>query len=420
MRFRERRPELHAVQAPGVLARRLLGVGDPRTRRHHVHAARAQDGGAPQAVVVDDLAFVQPGDGLQPDVRVRRHVHRLAVAEREWPEAIEKAPRTDEAPVPDRQGAGDRQTAQRHFAVRIRLELSPAGAERDALLRGHDLRPFRHGSSPPLGSAPRFFSTALGGLARRQPRPLVATARRCRPSWPTPRQWQPWSSETSGAPRLLRGSRGRRARARRTRHVGTPRRRAAATNAPASRAQPSGHARKTADGRAPRPRSSLCDGRWLDSDSRLIPFHVQRCGRGATSRAPMWRSQGLGCRCGWRSGREDARQRYPGRAPAVSARLLHPLAVTRSNMRATVPPAHEFAHGPVRWAGGRPLSPGRGPADDELIEPRGRTFLNSALHLAPFEAPRAPCCPLSGRTGATCQTALASNWSTAASAASAP
>jgi len=33
---------------------------------------------------------------------------------------------------------------------------------------------------------------------------------------------------------------------------------------------------------------------------------------------------------------KDARQRYPGRAPILSARLHHPLAVIKSKMRATV------------------------------------------------------------------------------------
>ena len=126
---------------------------------------------------------------------------------------------------------------------------------------------------------------------------------------------------------------------------------------------------------------AMGDGLIVTHDSFLFMYSGAGAAQRAAPRCGGHRDSG--CRCGWRSGREDARQRYPGRAPAVSARLLHPLAVTRSNMRATVPPAHEFAHGPVRWAGGRPLSPGRGPADDELIEPRGRTFLNSALHLAP-------------------------------------
>ena len=39
--------------------------------------------------------------------------------------------------------------------------------------------------------------------------------------------------------------------------------------------------------------------------------------------------------CGWHSSREGARQRYPGRAPALSARA-HPPGLTRSNMRATL------------------------------------------------------------------------------------
>ena len=151
----ERRPQLHAVQAPRVLARRLLGVGNAGAGGHHVHTARAQYRRTAQAVVVHDLAFVKPRDGLQPDVRVRRNVHRLAFTECEWPEAVEEAPWTDEAPVPDREGARNRQRAQLHFSIRIRLELALAGAECDALLGGHDIRTFRHQNQrPPIATAP--------------------------------------------------------------------------------------------------------------------------------------------------------------------------------------------------------------------------------------------------------------------------
>src|SRR5687767_5321908 len=91
MLVRERRPQLHAVQAAGVLARRLLGMRNAGARGHHVHTARAQYRCTAQAVVVHDLTFMKPRDGLQPDVRMRRNVHRLALTECEWPEAVEKA-----------------------------------------------------------------------------------------------------------------------------------------------------------------------------------------------------------------------------------------------------------------------------------------------------------------------------------------
>ena len=48
-----------------------------------------------------DLTFVEPRDGLKSNVRVRRDVHRLTLTECERPEAVEKAPWTDHAPVSD-------------------------------------------------------------------------------------------------------------------------------------------------------------------------------------------------------------------------------------------------------------------------------------------------------------------------------
>jgi hypothetical protein len=122
-----------------VLARRLLGMGNAGAGGHHVHTARLQNGCTAQAVVVHDFTFVKPRDGLQSDVRVRRNVHRLPFTECEWPEAVEEAPWTHEAPVSDRERPRDRQRAKIHFSIRIRLELALAGAECDALFRGHGL-----------------------------------------------------------------------------------------------------------------------------------------------------------------------------------------------------------------------------------------------------------------------------------------
>ena len=50
--------------------------------------------------------------------------------------------------------------------------------------------------------------------------------------------------------------------------------------------------------------------------------------------------------------RKDARQRYPGRAPALSARLHHPLALIKSKMRATVRTCLRFACVARNWPRG--------------------------------------------------------------------
>lgn len=66
-----------------------------------------------------DLTFVEPRDGLKSNVRVRRDVHRLTLTECERPEAVEKAPWTDHAPVSDGKRTRDGQAAQIHFSIRI-------------------------------------------------------------------------------------------------------------------------------------------------------------------------------------------------------------------------------------------------------------------------------------------------------------
>src|SRR5687768_10705065 len=71
----KRRPELDAIESPGVFARCLLGMRDPVTGRHDVYSAWTQHGVVSEAVVMNDFALEKLGDGLKPDVRVRRHIH---------------------------------------------------------------------------------------------------------------------------------------------------------------------------------------------------------------------------------------------------------------------------------------------------------------------------------------------------------
>ena len=177
-----------------MLARRLLGVRNAGAGGHHVHTARVQYRCTAQAVVVHDLTFVKPRDGLQADVRVRRDVHRLALTECEWPEAVEEAPWTDEAPVSD-PGERDRQRAQVHFAIRIRLELGLADAE--AMRSAADTTSERFNMIPggvaygvnadffPLGMVSMIEMIATPTISRLKPSAMIAawrTARlSCRP-----------------------------------------------------------------------------------------------------------------------------------------------------------------------------------------------------------------------------------------------
>jgi hypothetical protein len=58
---------------------------------------------------------------------VRRNVHRLSLTDCEWPEAVEEAPWTDEAPVSDRKDARDHQRTQVHFSIRRHERIESEG-----------------------------------------------------------------------------------------------------------------------------------------------------------------------------------------------------------------------------------------------------------------------------------------------------
>ena len=61
---------------------------------------------------MEDLAFKQPGDGLQPDVRMRGNVHGFGVGEAEGREAVEEAPGADHAAIADGEHAFDGEVAE--------------------------------------------------------------------------------------------------------------------------------------------------------------------------------------------------------------------------------------------------------------------------------------------------------------------
>src|SRR5436853_5795831 len=82
------------------------------SRCHNIDAARANQPFATQTVVVDNLTFQQPGNGLQPNVRMRCHIHRLAFTECIWPVTVKKTPGTNHTLVPYRQGSKDFQMSE--------------------------------------------------------------------------------------------------------------------------------------------------------------------------------------------------------------------------------------------------------------------------------------------------------------------
>ena len=96
---------------------------DPVTRCHHVHTARTQHRLVAQAIVMNNLAIMKPGDRLQADVRVGSHVHGFSLVERQWAEPVQKAPWSNKAAVLHRKRSRDRQRSEAQCPVRIPFKL---------------------------------------------------------------------------------------------------------------------------------------------------------------------------------------------------------------------------------------------------------------------------------------------------------
>src|SRR6185437_1434845 len=85
---------------------------------------------------MQDLSLQEPGDRLQPDVRMGRHVHRPLGAEGEGAEAVEEAPWSHHPAVADRDGAGHLEVPERYVAIGVGLEGVMRRPQCDALLGG--------------------------------------------------------------------------------------------------------------------------------------------------------------------------------------------------------------------------------------------------------------------------------------------
>src|SRR5687767_11605342 len=92
-RVGQRDPELHAIQDARRTAGSLLGMRDGPARGHDIELAGDDQTLESEAVAMKDLAIEKPGHGLQPDVRMRRNVHRFSFREGQGTVTIEKAPR---------------------------------------------------------------------------------------------------------------------------------------------------------------------------------------------------------------------------------------------------------------------------------------------------------------------------------------
>ena len=104
----QRDPELNAVQGRVVLGRRLLGVRDASPGRHQVELTRPDQLLGAQAVPVQHVPCQQPGDRLEADVRMRRHVHPGHAVDVHRAVVIDEAPGADAAAQPEGQHATHR------------------------------------------------------------------------------------------------------------------------------------------------------------------------------------------------------------------------------------------------------------------------------------------------------------------------
>ena len=80
----------------------------PQPAGHQVDLAGADHGVRAEAVAVLDLAGEQPADGLQPGVRVRRHVHAAGAGDVVRAVVVGEAPGADQRALPLRAGCAAR------------------------------------------------------------------------------------------------------------------------------------------------------------------------------------------------------------------------------------------------------------------------------------------------------------------------
>lgn len=121
-------PQLSTVQEAGVRLGALLGVADGPPRGHEAQFTRADRLQAARGIAVQHLALVQPADGLQSHVRVRRYLHAGLVGDVVGPVVIDEAPRADHAAA---------QVGQQAANFGGLAELDPAGTEEFTHRLGH-------------------------------------------------------------------------------------------------------------------------------------------------------------------------------------------------------------------------------------------------------------------------------------------
>ena len=166
LRARQGDPELEAVKASDVFDRRLFRVGDAASRGHEVEGARPRHGALAEAVVVEHLALEEPGDGLQADVRMRRHVHRLAGREALGPVGVQEAPGAHEAATAAGEQAPDGQPAEARAQAGQGLEGRRGGGLGCADLRLGSREEIAHALRSSGTWPSRYFGSSLAENCR--------------------------------------------------------------------------------------------------------------------------------------------------------------------------------------------------------------------------------------------------------------
>ncbi len=157
----EGHPELGTVEEPGVLLGALLGVADGPAGGHEAQFTGAYGLQAAQAVAVQDLSVVEPADGLEAHVRVRRDLHAGLVRDVVRPVVVDEGPRAHHATaqvgqqpahlggLAERYAAGVRSSRTGSATTKPRPPQTEGVAWRSRLLMALNLFPYGHGASAP-------------------------------------------------------------------------------------------------------------------------------------------------------------------------------------------------------------------------------------------------------------------------------
>ena len=147
-------PELDAVEERGVRNRRVLGMRDRTTRGHQAQLTRTDHVVVAKAVLVMHLAVEEPAHRLQPEVRMRWHLHSRLVGNVIGSVVVHEAPCADEPTTKIRQKPADDGTlAELHLSTGEQLGGRFRGNAGPSVRSDHAGRPVEIAHSATLRSS---------------------------------------------------------------------------------------------------------------------------------------------------------------------------------------------------------------------------------------------------------------------------